>query len=56
MTDETTIAFNDLALKQELLTVLDEVGYESPSPIQAQTIPLLFRRKRCAWTSSNRYG
>lgn len=45
MTDETTIAFNELALKQELLTVLDEVGYESPSPIQAQTIPLLLEGK-----------
>ena len=41
MTTETITAFNELALKKELLAVLDEVGYESPSPIQAETIPLL---------------
>lgn len=41
MTTETITAFNQLALKKELLAVLDEVGYESPSPIQAETIPLL---------------
>ena len=45
MTTETITAFNELALKKELLTVLDEVGYESPSPIQAQTIPLLLEGK-----------
>jgi len=36
-----TITFNQLALNKSLLKALDEVGYESPSPIQAQTIPLL---------------
>jgi len=41
MTGETVTAFNQLALKKELLQVLDDVGYESPSPIQAETIPLL---------------
>ncbi len=41
MTSETTINFSDLALNKSLLKALDEVGYESPSPIQAQTIPLL---------------
>ena len=41
MNAETVTAFNQLALKQPLLEVLDEVGYETPSPIQAQTIPLL---------------
>ena len=45
MTTETVTAFNQLALKEELLKVLDEVGYESPSPIQAQTIPLLLEGK-----------
>ncbi len=43
-TDTSTdveISFNDLALNTSLLKILDEVGYESPSPIQAQTIPLL---------------
>lgn len=41
MTSDTNIAFSDLALNKSLLKALDEVGYESPSPIQAQTIPLL---------------
>ncbi|MDX8410849.1 MAG: DEAD/DEAH box helicase [Mariprofundaceae bacterium] len=37
----TITTFDQLALKKPLLKVLDEVGYETPSPIQAQTIPLL---------------
>jgi len=41
MTTDTITAFNQLALKTPLLKALDEVGYETPSPIQAQTIPLL---------------
>ena len=31
--------FRDLNLPTELLKALDEVGYETPSPIQAKTIP-----------------
>jgi ATP-dependent RNA helicase DeaD len=38
---DVAITFKDLALDKSLLKILDEVGYESPSPIQAQTIPLL---------------
>ena len=34
-------AFNQLALKESLMKILDEVGYETPSPIQAETIPLI---------------
>lgn len=34
-------SFRDLALAPEVVTALDAVGYETPSPIQAQTIPLL---------------
>ncbi|MCG6938261.1 MAG: DEAD/DEAH box helicase [Gammaproteobacteria bacterium] len=41
MTTETVTAFNQLALNKYLLQALDEIGYETPSPIQAQTIPLL---------------
>jgi ATP-dependent RNA helicase DeaD len=41
MTPDTVTTFDQLALIQPLLKVLDEVGYETPSPIQAQTIPLL---------------
>jgi ATP-dependent RNA helicase DeaD len=41
MTTDTVTAFDQLALNKPLLAVLNEVGYETPSPIQAQTIPLL---------------
>ena len=41
MTTTPVTAFNQLALESSILEVLDEVGYESPSPIQARTIPLL---------------
>src|SRR5687767_1664544 len=33
--------FRELGLSEPLLQALQAVGYESPSPIQAQTIPLL---------------
>jgi ATP-dependent RNA helicase DeaD len=36
-----TASFRDLKLPEYLLTVLDEVGYETPTPIQSQTIPHL---------------
>ncbi len=45
MTTDTVTAFDQLALNKPLLTVLDEVGYETPSPIQARTIPLLLQGK-----------
>jgi ATP-dependent RNA helicase DeaD len=42
MTDETTaITFDDLALSPETLQTIQEIGYESPSPIQAACIPHL---------------
>ncbi len=41
MTTDTLTAFNQLALNNSVLKALDDVGYETPSPIQAQTIPLL---------------
>jgi ATP-dependent RNA helicase DeaD len=37
--------FSDLNLSEPLLRVLKEVGYESPSPIQAATIPLLLANR-----------
>jgi ATP-dependent RNA helicase DeaD len=40
---DVSVAFNDLALNKSLLKILDEVGYESPTPIQALTIPLLLQ-------------
>jgi ATP-dependent RNA helicase DeaD len=33
------ISFNDLGLSEPVLAALSDVGYESPSPIQAATIP-----------------
>lgn len=42
MNDETApLRFQDLKLAEPLLEALTEVGYESPSPIQAATIPPL---------------
>jgi len=41
MTTDTVTSFDQLALNKPILKALDEVGYESPSPIQAETIPLL---------------
>ncbi len=38
---EATATFRDLGLSADILTTLDELGYEQPSPIQAQAIPEL---------------
>jgi len=40
-TEPTPTAFGDLGLSAAVLEALTEVGYESPSPIQAATIPVL---------------
>jgi len=45
MTTHPVTAFNQLALSKPVLKVLDDVGYEIPSPIQAQTIPLMLEAK-----------
>ena len=34
-------SFSELGLKDEILQALDELGYEQPSPIQEQAIPVL---------------
>jgi ATP-dependent RNA helicase DeaD len=36
---ETAVSFNDLSLSASVVAALNDVGYESPSPIQAATIP-----------------
>ncbi|MCK5334824.1 MAG: DEAD/DEAH box helicase, partial [Gammaproteobacteria bacterium] len=41
MTTETITSFDQLNLNEFLLKALNDVGYEKPSPIQAETIPLL---------------
>ena len=43
MTSEAVTQFNQLGLNQSIVKVLDEIGYETPSPIQAQTIPLILQ-------------
>jgi ATP-dependent RNA helicase DeaD len=42
-TNSPTPSFSDLNLPAPLLAVLDEVGYETPTPIQAQAIPHLLK-------------
>ncbi len=39
--EATTETFSQLGLSQALVETLNDVGYESPTPIQRQTIPLL---------------
>ncbi|MAD15387.1 MAG: ATP-dependent RNA helicase [Alteromonadaceae bacterium] len=41
MTDTVELTFKDLNLPAELLQALEKVGYEKPTPIQAQCIPLI---------------
>lgn len=41
MTQETIPGFAQLSLAPAIYKVIDEVGYETPSPIQAQSIPPL---------------
>ncbi|PXF29366.1 hypothetical protein WH50_20970 [Pokkaliibacter plantistimulans] len=41
----TTMTFADLGLPEFLLTPLAEMGYENPSPIQEQSIPVLLSGK-----------
>ena len=37
--------FSEFELKPALQKSLDEVGYETPTPIQEQTIPLMLEKK-----------
>ncbi len=41
MSEATTIRFSDLGLSEPVLRAIEAVGYETPSPIQAATIPEL---------------
>ena len=36
-------SFRDLGLSEPLIRVLDDIGYETPTPIQSQAIPLLMK-------------
>jgi len=39
------MTFDDLGLKKEILTAITELGFETPMPVQQQTIPFIFERK-----------
>jgi ATP-dependent RNA helicase DeaD len=41
MAEERVVTFQDLSLAKGVLDALSEVGYEIPTRIQAQTIPLV---------------
>ncbi len=41
MTEDIQVNFEDLGLAPAVFKVIDEVGYETPSPIQARSIPPL---------------
>ncbi len=45
MDSNSITSFKQLALIDSLLKSLDEIGYETPSPIQSQTIPSLLEGK-----------
>jgi len=42
---ETKLTFRDLGLSEKVLKALDDMGFEEPSPIQEQTIPMLLSGK-----------
>jgi len=45
MPEQTLPLFSELKLSDALLRVLNDIGYETPSPIQAATIPLLLANR-----------
>ncbi len=45
MSETSLPSFSDLQLSDALLRVLSDIGYETPSPIQAATIPLLLANR-----------
>lgn len=52
----TPLLFSDLNLSAPLLKVLSDVGYEAPSPIQAQTIPHLMANRDVLGTAQTGTG
>lgn len=45
LSNNTASSFSQLDLAQPILSALAQVGYQAPSPIQSQTIPLLLQGK-----------
>ncbi|MGJ8676748.1 MAG: DEAD/DEAH box helicase [Akkermansiaceae bacterium] len=41
----TDVSFQALDLRDELISAINDLGYESPSPIQAQAIPIILEGK-----------
>ena len=46
MTMMQTDSFGELVLEKRVVTALKEMGFEEPSPIQQQAIPLLLEGRR----------
>ena len=44
--------FEKLGLSEELLKSINELGFEKPTPIQENIIPVIL--EGCHWTSTNR--
>ncbi len=40
----TAVGWNELGLDPEVLTVIESAGYKSPTPVQAQSIPIALER------------
>ncbi len=54
--DATAVSFSDLALSEPVMRALADVGYESPSPIQAATIPHLLEGRDLVGTAQTGTG
>jgi len=45
MTTDTVTSFSDLSLNKSILKAVDDLGYETPSAIQAEAIPLVLDKR-----------
>jgi len=53
---EGECTFADLGLSQNIMQAIQKIGYENPTPIQAQTIPLLLSGKNLLGTAQTGTG
>jgi len=53
---EGECTFADLGLSQDIMQAIQKIGYENPTPIQAQTIPLLLSGKNLLGTAQTGTG
>ena len=58
MSESEQLTFQQLALSEPILKALNDVGYETPSPIQAETIPQRIVEQTqgttmCSWRTTN---